>query len=135
MKTKIMIFAALLFFAAINVFAQDGGKAEPNRIKFAKGKSSATVSGQIYGDVQAEYVFTVKAGQTVTLKITSIPKGKFAAFKVVNDAGAPEFVSERDSNYDYIFTAPYSGNYVVSVHFRPAGKVDSARYNLTLSIK
>jgi hypothetical protein len=135
MKTKLLICLSILLLAAATAFAQNGGKAEANRINFARGKSSATVAGKIYGDLQAEYVFTVSEGQTVTLKITSIPKGKFAAFKVLIDYGEPEFLSEYDSNYEYAFTAPYSGDYLVWVHFKPAGRVKSAKYNLTLSIK
>jgi hypothetical protein len=133
MKKLILVFAFLLF-GFFNAFAQ-GGKAEPNRIQFAKGKSSATVSGKIYGDLQAEYVFTANEGQTVNLKITSVPKGKFTAFKVLNAYGEPEFISEFDSNYEYVFTAPYSGDYLIWVHFKPAGNVKSAKYFLTLGIK
>lgn len=134
MKKLIIIFTFLIFFS-INVFAQNGGKAEANRIEFARGKSAATVSGKIYGDAQAEYVFAAIEGQTVSLKIASLPKGKFAAFKVLNAYDEPEFTSEYDNNYEYTFTAPYSGDYLVWVSFRPAGKVTSAKYFLTLSIK
>ncbi|MGI8468175.1 MAG: hypothetical protein ACR2N3_06965 [Pyrinomonadaceae bacterium] len=135
---KINLFVALvisLFCFAGNVFAQNGGKAKSNRISFAKGKSSAIVTGKIYGDVQAEYVFAASEGQTVTVKISSIPKGKFASFKVLNAYDEPEFASEYDANYEYIFTAPYSGDYLIWVNFRPAGKVNSAKYFLTISIK
>jgi hypothetical protein len=135
MNLKLMILLPILFLGAGSAVAQGGGKAEPNPIKFAKGKTSASVGGKVYNGAQAEYIFAARKGQTVRLKISSIPRGKLTAFKVLNDAGEPEFVSENDSNYDYIFTAPYSGNYLVWVHFRPAGKMKSAKYNLSLSIK
>ena len=135
MKSKLIIIAAILLLGVLNASAQDGGKAEPNRIHFAKGKSSATVSGKIYGDVQAEYVFAANEGQTVKLKIVSVPKGKFASFKVLNGYDEPEFVSEFDNNYEYTFTAPYSGDYLIWISFRPAGKITSAKYFLTLRIE
>lgn len=128
----ILIFALCL---SANLYAQNGGKAEPNRIEFAGGKSSATVSGKIYGDLQAEYVFAASDGQTVNVKIASIPKGNFSSFKLLNAYDEPEFSSEYDVNYEYSFTAPYSGDYLIWVNFRPAGNVKSAKYFLTLSIK
>ena len=132
---KLFIIFAFVILGFAHAQAQNGGKAEPNRIRFANGKSSATVSGKIYGDLQAEYVFSADEGRTVSLKIVSIPKGKFAAFKVLNAYDEPEFSSESDNNYEYTFTAPYSGDYLVWVTFRPAGKISSAKYSLTLSIK
>lgn len=124
-----------MLLSAASIFAQNGGKAEPNRIKFAKGKSSAVVTGRVRGDEQAEYTFAASEGQTVKLKITSIPKGFFTSFKVMNAYGEPEYLSDLDAYSDYEFTAPYSGDYLIWVNFRPAGKVLSAKYNLTLSIK
>lgn len=53
--------------------AQHGGKAEPNRIVFARGASSATVHGTVSGDEQAEYTFTAKKGQTVTITYNESP--------------------------------------------------------------
>ena len=125
----------MMLFCAGNTLAQNGGKAEPNRIKFTKGKSIATVSDEISGGLQAEYAFGAKKGQTVMIKIASLPKGNYTAFKVLNAFEAPEFTSESDINYNYTFTAPYAGDYLIWVNFRPAGKVKSAKYSLTLSIK
>lgn len=135
MKIRLLITAAILLFCSLNIFAQNGGKAEPNRIEFARGKSSATVSGRIYGDLQAEYVFAASEGQTINIKISSLPKGNFSSFKVLNAYEEPEFTSDYDVNYEYTFTAPYSGDYLIWVNFRPAGKVKSAKYFLTLSIE
>ena len=134
MKTKLIFALGVLLFCCANSLAQ-GGAAEPNRLKFAKGKSSASVGGKIYGDLQAEYVFAASEGQTVTLKISSIPKGKFAVFKVLNAYGEPEFASEYDANYEYVFAAPYTGDYLIWINFRPSGKITAAKYNLTLSVK
>ena len=135
MKTKFLIIFVVMLFCAGSIFAQNGGKAEPNRISFAKGKASATMTGKIYGDLQAEYVFSASEGQTVTIKISSLPKGNYSAFKVLNAYDAPEFTTESDINYNYTFKAPYTGDFLIWVNFRPAGKVKSVKYNLTVSIK
>lgn len=135
MKSKLLITVAIMLFWAGGSLAQNGGKAEPNRIKFTKGKSIATVSDKISGGLQAEYAFGAKKGQTVTIKISSVPKGNYCAFKVINAFEAPDYTSESDINYNYTFSAPYTGEYLIWVNFRPAGKVKSAAYSLTLSIK
>src|SRR5438309_10373608 len=62
--------------------AQHGGKAEPNRIEFKRGTHSATIDGIVRGDEQAEYVLGAKEGQTMVIKITSVP-AKSSVFQVV----------------------------------------------------
>ena len=133
MKNKLFIIAALVLLFGINAFAQ-GGKAEPNRISFAKGKTSATVTGKIYGDVQAEYIFSASKGQTVTITISSVPKGKYAYFTPVNPETF-EQVDEEAVNYYYKYEVQETGDMALLVKFKPKGKVKSAKYALTLSIK
>ena len=91
-------------------FAQNGGKAEPNRIKFAKGKSAATVSGRLSNNQEMDYVFTAKAGQKITLKVVSAPKGDLFDFTIDGDGFDVE--TEYDSYSDYTFTAPQTGDYL-----------------------
>ena len=133
MKTKLSILMAILFLCAASSFAQ-GGKAEPNRIKFTKGKSSAGVSGTLSNNQQMEYVFSAKAGQTVTLKVTSAPKGTLFSFSV-DGANGIELETEYDSYSDYTFTLPETGDYLVSVAKKPTEKVPKAKFLLTLTIR
>lgn len=58
---KIFFGAAVLLFFAFSIFAQ-GGKAEPNRITFAKGKTAATAGGSLKTREVAEYIFSAKKG-------------------------------------------------------------------------
>jgi len=133
MKTKLIIIAALTLLFSINIFAQNGGKAEPQRIQFAKGKSSIVLSGMLSNDEQMEYVFGAKAGQTITLKVTSNPKGKLFDFDLAGDGF--ELETERDYYDDYTFNAPETGDYLVFVRKRPTEKVTRAKFFLTLTIK
>jgi hypothetical protein len=134
MKLKIIVAIAVLLFCCAGVFAQNGGKAEPNRITFAKGKSSATVGGKVRGDEQAEYVFSAKEGQLIQVKIASVPKGKVASFRILNPDEEAKFYTKYEENYQYAFPAPYTGDYVIWVSLQPDAKVKSAKYNLTLTI-
>ena len=134
MRTKLTIIIGILLLCAANAFAQGGGKAEPKRIKFAKGKSSAGVSGTLSNNQQMEYIFSAKAGQKITLKVTSVPKGNLFSFSVDGASGI-ELETELDSYDDYTFTAPETGDYLVFVTKRPTEKVPKAKFLLTLTIK
>jgi len=134
MKSRIIVAIAVLLFCFASAFGQNGGKAEPLRIKLTKGKSSATVSGKIKGDVQAEYVFSAKKEQLIVVKITSVPKGKVASFRILNPNEEATFYTKYEENYQYAFPAPYTGDYVIWVSLQPDTKVKAAKYNLTLTI-
>jgi len=50
----------------------------------------------------------VRAGQKITLKVVSVPKGNLFSFDVDGTKGI-ELKTEYDSYDDYIFTAPGDG--------------------------
>ena len=130
MKTKLLIVVAFTFLFAFNAFAQ---KAEPNRITFAKGKSSATKTGSLKNGEVYEFVFGAKAGQKVKISIVSTtPKGKFHYFSLLGDGF--DFATELDKNYTYSFTAPETGDYLLNVNFIPTATVTSGKFSLTLAI-
>lgn len=62
----IKIFAMLMIVGMMDstVFAQ-------TRIRFAKGKSSATVSGTLASDSNRSFVVNAKRGQRMTVKVSS----------------------------------------------------------------
>ncbi len=129
MRKTLILSALILSFAVIN-FAQ---KAEPLEIKFAKGKSSKVLMETLSNDQQMEYVFAAKAGQKVSLKVTSKPSGKFFDFTLAGDGF--DFQTEYDSYSDYSFTAPQTGNYFLNVRKRPTGANKTAKFYLTLTIR
>lgn len=134
MKTKLTVLVGLLLLCAANVSAQGGGKAEPNRIAFAKGKSSATLSGTLSNNQEMEYVFGARAGQIVTLKVVSVTKGNLFVFSVAGAEGV-ELETDYDSYADYTFTAPQTGDYLVTVVKKPTEKIPKAKFSLNLRIK
>ncbi len=135
MKTKILVITATVLFAALSAYSQSGGKAEPLRISFEKGKSAKTVSGTLRIEQEYEYIFGATAGQTVSIKLISTsPKGKFHAFRVVG-ADVIDFVSDYDINYDLKFTAPETGDYLIFVSMRPTDRVKTGKFSLTLGIE
>lgn len=116
-----------------SVFSVSAQKAEPNEIKFAKGKSSATVSDTLSNSQEKDFVFGAKAGQQISLKVTSKPSGNLFDFTIAGDGF--EVQTEYDSYSEYKFTAPETGKYLLTVRKRPTEATQKAKFFLTLSIK
>ncbi len=129
MKYTVLIIAALLF-SAVSAAAQ---KAEAKPIRFAKGASTASVSGTLSNDQEIDYEFSARAGQTVTLRVTSKPKGILFDFRVAGSIF--ELETDYDSYSDLSFTVPETGKYLIFVRKRPTESVKRARFTLALSIK
>lgn len=126
---KILLLCILCLFAA-NIVSAQGGKAEPNRIQFAGGKTSATVTGTLSNGQEMEYVFAATAGQTVTIKNSN--KSLFD-FRVFNQEF--EFETEFESSPTLTFEVPATGDYMFFVRKKQVKTPKAARFSLTLSIK
>jgi hypothetical protein len=124
--------ALLCAVSAGLAFAQRGGKAEPNRIEFKPGATSATVNGTVRGSEEAEYTLAVRKGQRLVVKLTSVPT-KSSVFQILgpdNDTLGLEY----DANFQYSGIAPKTGDYFISVR-RPKEAKGSSRYKLTVTVK
>ena len=129
MRSIFLFLAMFLVFCTGNAFAQNGGKAEPNRIQFAKGTSSKTLTGTLKNGQVMEYVFGAAKGQTVTIRNAT---SNIFDFRVLND----EYFSEGDfdSSPSYTFEIPEAGDYLFTVRKKVAGP-RSSRFSLTITIK
>lgn len=122
----------VLLTCAAPAFAQNGGKAEPNKIEFKRGASSTTISGVVHGSEEAEYTLAARQGQRLSIKLTSMPV-KSSVFQLLgpdNDTLGLEF----DANYDYSGVLPKTGDYFISVK-RPTSAKGTSRYKLTVTVK
>ena len=123
-------FLLLIFFAgAVETYAQ-GGKAEPSRIEFARGRQSAAVTGTLSNGREAEYVFGASKGQTVVIKNSSRTLFDFRVFNQGFD-----FETEFESSPTLTFEIPETGDYLFFVRKKQVKSPRTARYSLTLSIK
>ena len=127
---KIFLFGLLCFFVAAPVLAQHGGKAEPKRIKFAVGKSSATLTGTLSKDEEMEYVFTASKGQKVTIRNS---RTSLFDFRVFNEEF--NFETEFESSPTLTFTIPETGDYNFFIRKKQVKTPRTARFSFTLSIK
>ena len=125
----------LFFFVlatAATASAQNGGKAEPNRIEFKRGAMSTTISGTVRGSEEAEYVLAAKKGQKLTIRITSVP-ARSAGF----DLHGPDDVDlglESDTNLNISVVLPKTGDYMITV-VKLTDLVRTSRYQLTVSVR
>ncbi|MBS1798101.1 MAG: hypothetical protein JSS81_30070 [Acidobacteria bacterium] len=122
---KILPIIALILLCAGAALAQ-GGKAEPQEIKFARGTTSATLTAVLAGDQQMEYSFTARAGQTAFFRCTT----GFDYRLFHPDTGFDtEWTSGADS-----FELPSDGQYILYVR-KKRSPVRRARYTLNITIK
>ena len=132
MRNKLLLSIVLTLIFATAAAAQ-GGKAEPLRISFAKGKTSATRTGSLKIGEVYELVFGARAGQSVKIKIVSTaPKGKFHYFSLHGDGF--DFATESDVDDEYNFTTPEAGDYFLNINFNPKAQAKAGRFSLTLTI-
>ena len=128
-KSKIigfLLFAAIAFSSAA-VTQADG---ITKRIRFARGKRSATVSNSVIRGDQDTYIIGARAMQTMSVRITSLEKN--AAFQIEAPDGS--FLSgagEMDDAMNWSGKLPDDGDYRIVV----GGTRGNASYKLTVSIR
>jgi hypothetical protein len=132
-KSQLLIPASLLILLACSAaLAQGGGKAEPNRIEFKPGTNTATLSGTVRGEEEAEYVLAAKKGQRLIIKLTSTPV-KSSVFQLLGEDN-DTLGLEYDANFDYSGVPPKTGDYFISVK-RPTAAKGTSRYKLTVTVR
>lgn len=129
MKIRLLLLLTTILLGISSVSAQ---KAQPKRIKFAKGKSSKTVTGILKNNQQQEYVIGARRGQILTVKVSSRPRGKLHSFNILGDG--IDFTTDYDVNYSYQVRLPESGDYLIFVTKRPTKRYKSARFYLSVKI-
>lgn len=108
---RVLILALVLSVASVDALAQ-------KRIRFQRGASSATVRGQISGKGYLEYVIEGRAGQVMTIEITS---GNRAVEVNAGHASGKSFSVEMTGG-DHLLSVVNTGrgatNYTMTVSIR-----------------
>lgn len=129
MRTPGIFFVILLVFAVSSGFAQGGGKAEPQRIKFAPHSSIVTLTGTLKTDEEMEYVFAAVKGQTVTIKNSKTSLFDFRVFSEEFD-----FETEFESSPTLTFVIPETGDYNFFVRKKMVRAPRTARFSILFAI-
>lgn len=122
--------AAVIVLFAIGTFAAAGRDGITKRIRFARGKSSVTLSNSVVRGDRDTYILSAKAGQRMTVSVTALENN--AAFQIEGPGG--EFVEgagELDDATRVAVTLPKTGDYRIIV----GGTRGNASYKLTISIR
>ena len=95
-------FAVLMIVGMMNseLFAQ-------TRIRFARGRTSTTVSGNLSAGSERSYILRASAGQTMTVRVSS-RSGDVSVDLGGNDVGTGDTVELRSTD-EYIITVHNNG--------------------------
>jgi hypothetical protein len=123
MKKLFFLSISIILFASLMTPAQDA-----KRIQFAKGKSTATVSGAtgVYGN---SYVVRAHSGQKIVLKLTPATGAGIKVETSGSDGQQVQLREERGGTYEVGLEA--SGDYTI---FIGSTNGRSVNYTLTVSI-
>ncbi|MFN8418943.1 MAG: hypothetical protein U0528_06830 [Anaerolineae bacterium] len=102
-----------------------GGSSTPERITFAAGGTSATITGQVSGTVRKSYVLGAFAGQSMTVNVTN------AFMTVVSPVGDPMARAQNNAQ-SLTQTLNDSGDYSIEISVPPA--TGTVNYTLYVSI-
>lgn len=129
MKTRFFTTILLTVFALSFAFTTSADGIT-KRVRFAKGKSSATISGAVIRGDQDTYIIGAKSGQMMSVKITALENN--AVFDIKGPDGEYlQDAGETDDATSITVDLPYTGDYRITV----GGTRGNATYKLTISIK
>ena len=113
-------FLVKTFAVLIIIGMMDSSVFSQTRIRFAKGKLSKTITGDVNALVPIDYLIDGKRGQTLTIRVSS-PKGTVRLS--IGDNVSTTYTVKLDSSEDYKFSVynAYDKNY--------------SKYTLYVSIK
>lgn len=125
-------FLLLSLLLAVQAVASDGIRKEA--VKFAAGKSSASLHGQIRGDQTVDYQLVARAGQAMTVDFQ--PSNASAYYNVL-PPGSEEaiFIGSTEGNH-FEGKLPADGAYTIRVFLMrsAARRNETAKYELKVSI-
>lgn len=124
-KSRLKILAAVIIIFVVNgfLFAQT----DEERIKFARGKSSATVSNTLPAEQVRVYVLFVKKGQRIQVKVSS-------ANSKVDVDGANISAGEFEESGNKSFDVPIDATGDYRIYVRNTGKT-AARFTLSVTVR
>lgn len=126
--------AAMAVTAAALPFAStaEAQTAKPERVQFAKGKSAKTIKGTLKGAQSRLFVVNVRAGQTMTVKLTA---SNASTYFNVTAPGAQQamFIGSTSGN-TMKEVIPSSGDYTIDLFIMRNAARRGETTNFTITI-
>jgi hypothetical protein len=131
MQFKFLLLTMVVFIASLNTALATGLQQE---IKFEPGKSSATLEGTVLSGDRDEYTLAVKAGQVMSVLITSEENNAvFQIYRQVAGSWKPlKGADEEDEATKWKNKLPGKGNEHLKIVV--GGKRGNATYTLEVAI-
>lgn len=129
------LIACILLSLSVNLAAQGGGSlkapsGKTQRVRFARGRTTAILKGAVVRETQDRYILGALAGQTMIVHISS--REKNAVFTILGpDATALQGTDEGLDATDWTGDLPLSGDY--SIWVSPTR--GNATYTLEVTIR
>lgn len=101
------------------------------KVRFARGTSSATIHGAVVRGDRDRYYVSAKRGQTMSVKITSTESNAVFQVYFAGEQEALEGAGEDDDATEWSGELPADNDYVIVV----GGTRGNATYTLKISIK
>ena len=99
------------------------------RVRFPRGRTTTVLKGTIVNDAMNQYLLSARAGQTMSVHVTS-PRGK-AQFDVFPRNDRQGLADSAEDVKDWEGKLPQSGDYVISVYSTGG----NTRYTLEVTIR
>lgn len=122
------IIAVLISVFALGTSIAQGVK---QKVRFARGKSSTTISGAVVRGDRDRYYLGANKGQTMSVKITSLEDNAVFQVFLPGEQEALPGAGEEDDATSWSGELPANAEYVIVV----GGTRGNATYKLTVSIK
>ncbi|MBS1795706.1 MAG: hypothetical protein JSS81_17760 [Acidobacteria bacterium] len=125
------LFSILSLLFLILVFSHDSAAQSKTRVRFARGATSATLSGTIKGYAYRDYTFSAKPGQQLSVRLSS----KNASLEIVVRNPAGENLNSGGTTWNDEIAS--TGTYLVRVLLPRAAarRRESAAFRLTIEIE
>jgi hypothetical protein len=124
---QIVASVFICVFTISSVFA----KGVKQKVRFARGTSSATIRGAVVRGDRDRYYLSAKRGQTMTVKITSIETNAVFQIYFAGEQESLQGAGDDDDATSWSGELPADNEYVIVV----GGTRGNATYRLTISIK
>jgi hypothetical protein len=126
--TMMAVTAAALPFATV----AEAQTAKPERVQFAKGKSSKTIKGTIKGDQSRLFVVNLRAGQSLTVKL--VPSNASTYFNVKAPGAQQAMFIGSTSGNTMKEVIPSSGDYTIDLYLMRNAARRGETSNFTITI-
>jgi len=126
-KTRRLIAVVFICAFAFSSLSAQGVK---KKVRFAKGASSITIRGAVVRGDRDRYYIGAKAGQKMTVKITSLEKNAVFQIYLHGEEESLPGAGDGDDATNWSGELPIDNEYVIVV----GGPRGNANYALTISI-